>query len=306
MALNKKISTVPKKRAAKRMPAKSEADKKAALDKIWKDIEKRENEQKQRKEEKNKLMQKKERTTFTIDGQEFTTITRVDIKNLVASKRREDKAFLKGNRDRVKQIESQRQHLLEQPGVENPYRGAMLVKYKTAAEKESTLNARGRNSEGTVMSEKRYKELLKRNKITLDKSKKKDESSKLYLISTEQHRSLTRENLLDDFSDYHKKLTDYIMLKHEKGKIDFDTALDLMKKVNFSVKSAVTQRKIINQKYPDYKEMHTRVLEKILTNFLKKRDYPEMQRTLNTISVSLKENRGVFKTLNELDGFYKK
>jgi hypothetical protein len=220
-------------------------------------------------------------------------------------KRQEEKDWIIKKRDRVKEIEIQRGHLLEQPGYDNPYRRAMLIKYGSEAKNESTINTRGQYSEGTIMHEKKYKELLKRNKKVLDKKTKDYEASNLLLISTEQLRSLSRANLLG-FDNYHEKVVNYILKKYQKGKIDYNTALDLMKKVNFSVKSAISQGTTIHRKYPNYREMHARVVGKVLVDFLKRRDYPEMQRTLNSISLSLKENRGVFKTLNELDGYYKK
>lgn len=263
------------KRAAKRVAPKTKEEKDKAISKIYKEIEQKEEARKQVKAQKKREIEK--------------TL-----------------AWLKAKEDRIKQIEDQRNHLLSQQKYDNPYRGAMLVEYKTEAKTDATLKARGgKSSEGKIMSEKKYNELLKRNKIILDKKVKDSEASNLYQSFSKQRSALSKAGL-GEFTETYDKVVDYIRKKHNKGKIDYAKASNLMNQIGDLVEHAIKQNNLLYRiKSTENLDLHSRVISKILVDFIKKRDYPEMIRTMNMITKDIQERRGFTTTLYELDRFYK-
>jgi hypothetical protein len=274
MALRKPVSIVPKKRAARRMKPKSEAEKKAALDKIWADIEKRENEYRQKQEEKEWLNTKKKR---------------------------------------VKQIETQKKYLdnFSDAIDEPPLHGTILLKYRTKGNKTTRQYREDlakreplKTDAGLITTEEKYNELLKRNKKILNIRTREYQTGNLSYILINQKRAISKTNL-SAFGKYHEKVVDYIFKKYNKKRIDYNTALDMIKKVDFCVKKAIAQNKALKRISPHNVDLHSEVVGKILVNFLKKRDYPDTVLTLEALDVNVKKQRNIFKDLNELDQYYK-
>ena len=261
------ISKKPTKRAAKRAPLKTEEQKKQAIAEIYKKIELKENEKK-------------------------------DINK--------QKKWLNGREKRVNQIETQRQHLLDQQRPDQMYHEDILIKYRTKAKTEETQALRGKNSEGTIVGKKKYNELLKRNKITLDSNRLKLERGKLSFDIYKQNKALLRTDM-SALRETHLKVTDYLIKRYSKGKISFEDAKKIMDNIGFCVSSAIEQHGLLKRmNLLEHSNLHSKVISQILVDYIKTGDYNGMQRIINGITLDIKQKRSVFKELQELDNYFTK
>lgn len=262
--------------------------------------------------EKMREKRRKESENFVIqlEDKEFTIPNEKNFKTYYEKLEKNQKKDLQLKRNRVAQIERQREHLLSQPKAQNAYKDALLLEYRTKAKTQKTRNARidatqtntFKTEEGIIIDKKKHNELLKRNEVALNNARLAKERAEISRFLSIQEKSLNKNNMYY-LADAHKKITNYLIKKYNSKKIDYNKLKEITKIIDYSVKSGIRQHNLLlRSKNPEYLDLHSKIISKCLLSFMKTQNHIALKENLNLInSVITKNERSLGLSLYELD-----
>ncbi len=238
------------------------------------------------------------------------TLEKMRAARVEKEKEQKDLTWLKTKEDRIKQIERQREHLLNQPKATNTYKDALLLEYRTKARTEATKQARENDTitntlktkEGIIIDKKKHNELLKRNEVALNNARLAKERAEISKFLNSQERLINGKNMTS-LSEAHDKIKVYLMKKYNSKKIDYNKLKEILEIIDYSIKSGIRQHNIlISRKNPEYIEQHSRIISRCLLSFMKTQNRVALKENLNLISSSITKNeRNMGQALYELD-----
>lgn len=205
------------------------------------------------------------------------TLEKMRAARVEKEKEQKDLTWLKTKEDRIKQIERQREHLLNQPKATNTYKDSLLLEYRTKARTEATKKARENDTitntlktkEGIIIDKKKHNELLKRNEVALNNARLAKERAEISKFLNSQERLINGKNMTS-LSEAHDKIKVYLMKKYNSKKIDYNKLKEILEVIDYSIKSGIRQHNIlISKKNPEYIEQHSRIISRCLLSFMK-------------------------------------
>lgn len=213
-------------------------------------------------------------------------------------------------KERINAIDNAYKHLESQKHtIDNamPHKG-MLIEFTGEAKTQRQLKARG-NREGVIVSEKQYKDMLRRNRLAHQTAVNELNRAEFLYSFKRQERWLSGKNI-GGFKEAHTKAINALAQRYERGQISGDALKKFMSVLDSSVKQTINQHRVLAKtKGTTYFDDHARVAGKALLSFMKEANLKNFDKAVDRLNYKMSALGSTLDTPKravELEMFYRK
>lgn len=332
MAMSKKpISVIPKKRAAKRIASKTlekmrqrtsakkllaETEKARQLE-INKQLKLKEYREKQHE---NKLYEqkygkylnnlRKKKQAKIADKERFSPQTKLSEAERSKQMRNVTLERIDAQKKRIETIENAYKHLEYQrlyvPENNSPQKG-MLIRFLTEAKTKEQWAKRG-YQEGHVVTEKQYKDTIRRNRLAYNTAINELNRMEFLYSLKKQERWLSDRNM-GEYKEAHASAINTLTKEYDRGRISGEVLKRYMSVLDSSVKRTIEQNRVLAKtKGTEFFDLHAKVAGKALLSFLKESNIKNLDKSIKRFSLKMSAIEGTINKPNrsmELEWLYK-